>query len=224
MSTPQDDPGTGNNPQGWNPPGGSGQDGRPYGQQPGGQGGGPDSRQNDVGPYGDQAAPRSNYAYPTTGTGPGVAEKGPAPQAVMRAYYLILAAGALYLVSTISSTLMTDAPAMAGGSLSVGLTVMLAVVFAALYVVLAVFIRRGQNWARITATVLACLNAVSTLGTLLLLPLAAQAVEASGQTMPETPALSIALGLLVTALGVAGVVMTYLKPARPFFAPQRLGY
>jgi hypothetical protein len=234
MSTPQDDPGNRNDDaRGWNPPGNAGQDGRQDGRRAagadGGPGGGQDGRygqQHDAGTYGHQAA-RPSYAYPSTAAGPGdtgAAGKGPAPREVMRAYYLILAAGALYLVSTITSTLTTEVPAMAGASVGVGLSVVFAVVFAAIYVVLAVFIRRGQNWARITATVLASLNVVSTVGTLLLLPLAARALEAGGQSMPETPVLSIALGLLVTALGVAGVVMTYLKPARPYFAPQRLGY
>ena len=211
MSTPQDNPGTGQNDgRGWNPPGADGSSQpSPYSQQS---------------PYGYQAAQPSGYAYPTSAGAAGPVEKGPAPKEVMRAYYLILAAGVLYLLSSLISALTTEVPDVAGASFGLGLTVVFAVLFAAVYVVLAIFIRKGQNWARITATVLAALNVVITLGTLLLLPLASQAAAAGGQTMPETPALSMALSVLVMLVGAAGVVMTYLKPARPYFAPQRLGY
>lgn len=223
MSTPHNDQGPGNNAQGWNPPGGASQDGRQAGQQYGQQYG----QQDSSGPYGYQPAQPSSYAYPTSGNiadGSDAPGKGPAPKEVMRAYYLILAAGVAYLVSSITSALLIDMPEMAGGSFGVGIRLVFAVVFAAVYVVLALFIRRGQNWARITATVLAALNVVSTVGSLLLLPIINQAAEASGTVVPETPVISTALGLLVMLLGVAGVVMTYLKPARPYFAPQRLGY
>ncbi|WP_104116386.1 DUF4282 domain-containing protein [Arthrobacter sp. B1805] len=221
MSTPQDNPnGQGSGPA-WNPAGANGgsqgpdhQSGqpRPYGQQ------------NDGGQYGYQAAQPSGYAYPTSGGDPDASGKGPAPREVERAYYLILAAGVLTLLSSIISALTAEVPDLPGASVGVVVGLVFAVLFAAVYVVLAIFIRKGQNWARITATVLATLNALFVLGGLLLLPLATQAAEASGQSMPETPVVSTALGVIVMVLGLAGVIMTYLKPARPYFAPQKLGY
>ncbi|MCU1632728.1 MAG: hypothetical protein JWM61_1380 [Micrococcaceae bacterium] len=227
MSTPQDTPGNRNDDgQAWNPPGGNGSGHSPDGQQGKGQQAQPTpyGRQDVGSPYGYQAAQPSGYAYPSSGGDAGRTEKGPAPKEVMRAYYLILAAGAAYLVSSIISSLTAEIPDMAGASLGVGVGLVFAVLFAAVYVVLAVFIRKGQNWARITATVLATLNVLLVLGGLLLLPIANRAVEASGQTIPPISGFSTALDILVMLLGVAGVVMTYLKPARPYFAPQRLGY
>lgn len=220
-STPQDKPSAEGDGQGWNPPGSNGGDQYPCRQQ--GQAGPPD-QQNDGGPYSYQAAQASGYAYPTSGGGVSPAMKGAAPKEVMRAYYLILAAGVAYLLSAIISTLTNEIAGGAGASLGVGIGLVFAVVAAAIYVVLAIFIRKGQNWARITATVLAALNVLSILSSLLLLDLASQAAEANGLSMPQTSGLSIALGVIVMLLGVAGVVMTYLKPARPYFAPQKLGY
>ena len=210
MSTPQDN----RNGQGWNSPG-AGQDRQgqqsPYGQSS-------DSM------YSYPGTQPSGYAYPSQAGEPGRSAKEPAPKEVERAYYLILAAGVLSLLGSILSTLTTRVPDVAGASLGVGLGILFAVISTAIYVVLAVFIRRGQNWARITATVLAALSVLSTLSTFLLLPMTEQMAEASGTAIPETPALTIALGVVVTLLGVAGVAMTYLKPARPYFKPKQLGY
>jgi hypothetical protein len=209
MSTPQDNP----NGHGWNAPG-TGDDGHgqqdPYGQQHWGN----------QGNYGYQAPAPPGYAYPGQGGDLTQSGKGPAPKEVERAYQLILAAGVLYLLSSVLSSLLTEVPDMAGASIGVGL----GIAVAAVYVVLAVFIRKGHNWARITATVLAALNVLSVLSTLLLLPMMEQMAESSGQTIPETPGLAIALSVIVMLLGIAGVVMTYLKPARPYFKPRQLGY
>lgn len=221
MSTPQDSQNGQGNGQAWNTPG-AGDAGRipdgqtnrssQYGQQDNG------------GQYGYQAAQPSGYAYPSPAGELGSSGKGPVPTEVQRAYYLILAAGILTLVSSIIQALTTDAAGLPGAAVGVVLGLVFAVIFAAVYVLLAVFIRKGQNWARITATVLAGLNALFVLGGLLLLPIASQAAEASGQTMPETPVVSMALSVVVMALGLAGVIMTYLKPARPYFAPENLRY
>jgi hypothetical protein len=227
MSTPQDNPGTGQGDgQGWNPPGTSGSQtpAGPYGQpgqqgQYGQQGQGQSGQQ---GQYGYQAA--QPYAYPGGGALPQQADKGPAPKEVMRAYYLILAAGALYLVSSVITSLTTDTAGLPGASVGVAFGLVFAAVFTAIYVVLALFIRRGQNWARITATVLAALDVLAVASTLLLMPLASEAAASSGQTIPPTSGLATALSVLVMLLGVAGVVMTWLKPARPYFVPQKLGY
>ncbi|AUZ87962.1 hypothetical protein ACX80U_02670 [Arthrobacter sp. TmT3-37] len=224
MSTPQDDPNGQGNRQGegqpWSAPGtgGTGQGGhvRPgaYGQGDGG------------GRYDYQSAQQpSSYAYPTPPAGgSGPADKGPAPAEVQRAYYLILAAGILYLVASVVSGLTTPVPDAPGASIGVGLGIVFAALFTAVYIVLAVFIRKGHNWARITATVLAGLNVLSVLSSFLLLPLVGQAAEATGQAAVQPSGLSLALSVIVMLLGVAGVVLTYAKPARPYFAPRKLGY
>ncbi|MUK01843.1 hypothetical protein GM708_07775 [Vibrio cholerae] len=216
MSTPQDNPnGQGNN-QAWNPPGGSGQGQTGQQGQPG--------RGPEGGPYGYQAAQPSGYAYPTPGGDVGVTDKGPAPKEVQRAYYLILAAGVVYLLSAILSTLTTEVPDVEGASIGIVIGLVFSAIIAAVYVLLAIFIRKGANWARITATVLTALNVLFTLVGLVLLPLAAEAAESSGQTVVAPSGLSTALGVVVMLLAVAGVVMTYLKPSRPYFAPKKLGY
>ncbi|WP_043441887.1 hypothetical protein [Arthrobacter sp. L77] len=199
MSTPQDTPNGQDNGPAWNAPGAGGTGRNPSSQQ----------------------APSPNYAYPASGA-PGLAEKGPAPKEVQRAYYLILAAGVLHFLSSVVG--VTEIPEGAGSSVQMVSQLLFAALAAAVYVVLAIFIRRGRNWARITATVLAALNVLVTVGGLLLLPLANQAVEASGQEAVPVSGLSITLSVIVLLLGVAGVVLTYLKPARPYFAPQKLGY
>ncbi|PPB49102.1 hypothetical protein C4K88_10340 [Arthrobacter pityocampae] len=201
MSTPQDNPNGQNNGPAWDSPGSAGSGQGPYSQQP----------------------QSPSYAYPTQGA-PGVVEKGPAPKEVDRAYYLILAAGIVYLLVSIISLLTTEVPDVAGAAVGVGIGLVISVIIAALYVLVAVFIRRGRNWARITATVLAALSVLGTLGTLLLVPMLAAAAESSGQAVPETSVISLVSSVLVTLLLVVGVVFTYLKPARPYFAPQRLGY
>lgn len=216
MSTPEDNPTGQGNGQGWNPPGGGSGPGR-YGQ-PGQYGQGND------GQPGYQAAQPSGYAYPTEGGDLGQTDKGPAPKEVMRAYSLIISAGIVYLLASIISVLTADVPDVAGASVGVGIGLVVSALIAAVYVVLAIFIRKGRNWARITATVLAALNVAGFLSSLLLAPMLADVAATSGQTVPATSGLSTALSVVVMLLGVAGVVMTYLKPARPYFAPRKIGY
>ncbi|WP_434995064.1 hypothetical protein [Arthrobacter sp. Ld5] len=209
MSTPQDTPNGQDSGAGWNAPGSAGGQTPPSQQAPS--------------PYGrqDAGAQSPNYAYPTSAA-PGLTEKGPAPKEVQRAYYLILAAGILHFLASILS--LTEIPDGPGAPVQMVFQVLFAALTAAVYVVLAIFIRRGRNWARITATVLMALNVLVTVGGLLLLPLANQAIEASGQEAVPVSGLSIALSVIILILGVAGVVLTYLKPSRPYFAPQKLGY
>ncbi|TYD00206.1 hypothetical protein FQ377_01720 [Arthrobacter echini] len=215
MSTPQDNPGTGRD--GQLPDQGAAQDWT----TPGTTGAGQFDQQGQSGHQGTQP---SGYAYPTSAVDAAPADKGPVPKEVMRAYYLILAAGVVYLLSAILSALTTEVPDVAGASLGVALGLVFAVIMAAVYVLLAVFIRRGRNWARITATVLAALNVVFSLGSLLLLPTLNDFAEANGQQVADSSALPTILGLIVMLLGVIGVIMTYLKPARPYFVQPKLGY
>lgn len=219
MGTPQDEPTSGQD----NGNGHPGRPPRPMGGIPSPAGPGEPGR------YDHSGGRSPAYSYPGSGSFPQQADKGPAPREVMRAYYLILAAGILYLVSAVASALLTDLSEIPGASsaaINTGYAFgfVIAAVITAIYVVLAVFIRRGHNWARVVATILAGLNLVATLFSLLITPLiAAQAAE-MGQPLPETSALSLAVSVIVLLLGLSGVVMTYLSPARPYFAPRPIGY
>ncbi len=193
-------PAYGQNPPayGQNPPPAYGQNLPPaYGQQP---------------PYGYQSAQPSGYAYPSQAALPGTS-KGPAPRNVVIAYWLLIAAGALNLLDNIlrSSDPFRGIPpeqveqlegsGMTAESLAGALTatiIVIALVATAIYVLLAIMIRKGKNWARITATVLAGLSLLGIL--------------AGG------------LGSLAVLLGLAAVVLCYLKPSNEYFAPRTPRY
>jgi hypothetical protein len=193
-------PAYGQNPPayGQNPPPAYGQNPPPaYGQQP---------------PYGYQSAQPSGYAYPSQAALPGK-DRGPAPRNVVIAYWLLIAAGVLNLLDTIlrSGDPLADLPpqqleqlensGMTAESLTGVLTatvIVAALVSTAIYILLAIMIRKGKNWARITATVLAGLSLLGIL--------------AGG------------LGSLIVLLGVAAVVLCYLKPSNEYFAPRTARY
>ncbi len=206
-------PSPGQNPPpayGQNPPPAYGQDApQSYGQNspasPGQQGYGQQ-------PYGYQSAQPSGYAYPGSASMPATA-KGPAPQRVVTAHWLIIAAGVLSLLGAILASIdplaqlspdqltqLEDAgvpPADAAGIVTTTVIV-LGVISTAIYIFLALMIRRGKNWARITATVLAALSVFGIFGGL--------------------------LQALVVLLGIAGVVLCYLKPANEYFKPAAPRY
>ena len=79
-----------------------------------------------------------------------------------------------------------DTAGLPGASVGVAFGLVFAAVFTAIYVVLALFIRRGQNWARITATVLAALDVLAVASTLLLTPLASEAAATSAESAIAT--------------------------------------
>ena len=197
----QNPPAYGQNPPpayGQNPPPAYGQNAPPaYGQQQ---------------PYGYQSAQPSGYAYPSQAALP-TTGKGPAPRNVVIAYWLLIAAGVLNLLASViqSSDPLTgvtpgqreqlEASGMTAESLTGVLTatiIIVAIVATAIYILLAVMIRKGKNWARITATVLAGLSLFG--------------IFAGG------------LGSLSVLLGVAAVVLCYLKPSNEYFAPRTPRY
>lgn len=65
---------------------------------------------------------------------------------------------------------------------------------------------------------------VSTLASLLLTPVLNAQAAGVGQPAVEGSPVAQVMNVVVMLLGIAGVVMTYLKPARPYFAPKPLGY
>ena len=190
-----------------------GQYGQPnqYGQPPLNQYG-----QQPQSPYGYQAPQPSGYAYGGTGQ-PGRGAAGPPPREVMIGYWLILGAGILALINNVL-TFLTSVDVMVEQvnaavppgtefdpetirSLYVVLGLVMSAIGFLLYVLVAVFVRRGKNWARILGTVFA---ALSVLGMLLTLP------------SYFTSVLGMLSGLSTIA-GAVGIVMLYLRPAQPFF-------
>lgn len=179
-----------------------------YGQNPYSQ---PQYGQN---PYAQQNTP-SPYAYPAGQSyaqypgGPGGAVKPPRPREVSMAFWLILAAAALFLVDTFLTAAdpLADMPPEMGQQLSAeGLSpadlagmlsaviVVFGLLFMGLYLLIAFMIRKGRNWARITGTVLAAISL-----------------------------LQVANGPLAVAyvlLGIAGIVLCYLKPSNDYFSPR----
>ena len=170
-------------------------------------------------PYGYQNAQPSGYSYPGNMNQVSVTEKGPAPMEVERAFWLIVAAGVLSFVQSIFSATTTPVEGP-GGSAATVLALVFAAVLTGIYILLAIFIRKGHNWARITATVLAALSVLSYLFGLLSASMLEGSDLLQGQELVTPGPLATIVGVIVMLLGVAGVVMTFLKPARPYFQKQ----
>ncbi|HEY8702729.1 MAG TPA: hypothetical protein VIM08_17460 [Arthrobacter sp.] len=157
-------------------------------------------------PYG-----QSPYAqYPSEQ--PQAAGTSGIPQLVNMSFWLLIGAGIIFVISTLMGTTQLDDPALrssfeqtmknSGGGTDVsyddikgviaGTLVVLAIIGAALYALVAFFVRKGKNWARILGTVFA---ALSVLGL----------------------AQALSLATLGTLAGIAAIVLLYLPAAAPYF-------
>jgi hypothetical protein len=176
----------------------------PYGQQPSY---GQNPPQYGQPPYGQQPYGQSPYAqYPSeqaTGGTAGV------PQSVNRAFWMIIAAGALTLLSTLLSISTLDDPATrqifedqiraSGQNIAfedikgflIGTIIVFALIIAGLYALVAINVRKGKNWARILGTVFAALSIFSVL--------------------------PLGLNTLAVILGIAAIVLLYMPAASPYF-------
>lgn len=181
--------------------------------------------QKPASPYSYQAAQPAGYAYPSSARMPEAA-RPPLPKEVNLAFWLIIAAGVLNFISTLVGSGTTSGPASLAAA-GIGIAVVVGVVTTGIYVLLAIFIRKGQNWARITATVLAAISLLLlVMSSLTLAALQGNAevqAQLGGQDL-QPSGLSIALNILVVLLGVAGVVMCWLKPSNRYFKPQQITY
>ncbi|WP_024365612.1 hypothetical protein [Arthrobacter sp. TB 26] len=135
------------------------------------------------------------------------------PKLVNTAFWLIVASGAVWVISLLLAIGTLDSPAMrdmfeqqmaaSGAEIRyedlrgalVGSIVVFAVISAGLYALVALNVRKGKNWARILGTVFAALSIFS------LYPLS--------------------LGTLAVLLGIAGIVMLYLPATSPYFSKQQ---
>ena len=172
--------------------------------------------------YGYQAAQPSGYPHPGS---TGAAAKGPRPREVMISFWLLVAAGVLSLINNIVAALNPEGYVSAqqerdfeaqGLSLDEvlpvfsGALVVMGLLALGVYLLVAFFIRKGSNWARILGTVLAALSLVPFLFSLLGNP----------------ASLFLGTGLLYTAvnlLGYAAIILLWLTPSRPYFSGSRGG-
>ncbi|MCU1517829.1 MAG: hypothetical protein JWQ75_2550 [Pseudarthrobacter sp.] len=166
-------------------------------------------------PFGQQYG-QSPYAQQPSGQ-PGATDSNGVPKLVNISFWLLIGAGIVFVISMLMGLTTLDDPAMrrtfedamqsggaAGGEISyedlkgviAGTLVVFAIIGAALYALVAFFIRKGKNWARILGTVFAALS---------LLGLAQQP----------------SLGTLSTLAGIAAIVLLYLPAAAPYFRKQQ---
>ena len=155
------------------------------------------------------------WDYNTGFSPPTRPEKPAVPRVVQLGILLILAAAAMQVLGTIvtlmgqSPTLrdrvdaqiqsQPDMPANMGDILQntvLAAAVVMTALFVACYVLIACFIRRGMNWARIAGTVLALLSMYVLFRT----------------SLPLDTAI-----LLRVIFGFVGVLLCYLGPSRYFF-------
>jgi len=167
-------------------------------------------------PYGQQPYGQSPYAqYPSEQ--PQAAGSNGVPQLVNISFWLLIAAGVVYVISLLMGIGMLDDPqirkafdeAMRGSGSSgaqfafddfkgflAGSLVVIALIGAGLYALVAFFVRKGRNWARILGTVFAALSIVGLFG------------------MPS-------IGTLGTLAGIAAIVLLYLPASAPYFRKQQ---
>jgi hypothetical protein len=169
---------------------------QPYGQQP------PQ--------FGKSGYGQSPYAqYPSEQPSP----PGEAHKRVNLAFWLLIASGAVWLLSVLLTIGLIDTPALrqqfeeqmaASGTqvdfnsikgVIIGTIVVVAIIGAGLYALVAFNVRKGKNWARILGTVFAALSLLS--------------------LFPLGP------GTLAAVLGIAGIVLLYLPDTSPYFQKRQ---
>lgn len=164
----------------------------------------------------DQASPFDGY--PSTPDGPGfqTTEPGPPPPPVANAVKLMMLRSALSLLGllalfgtrgSLKEEILKADPTLNSNKLDTALTVaisvgiVVALVFTALYVLLALQVRKGKSWARIVTLVLALLAVLS---------------ELSSLTQPATGLIRL-LGVVELAIDIAIIVLLMLRPAAEYF-------
>jgi hypothetical protein len=163
--------------------------------------------------YGQQPYGQSPYAqYPSEQPQP--AGKDGVPQLVNISFWLLIASAAIFVISMLLGLTQLDDPVFrqtfeqqvegTGAGVTyedikgfiAGTLVVFAILGAGLYLLVAFFIRKGKNWARILGTVFAALSIFGLFG------------------VPS-------LGTVGTLLGIAAIVLLYLPAAAPYFRKQQ---
>ncbi|MGO4251437.1 hypothetical protein AB4Y81_04135 [Paenarthrobacter sp. TAF1] len=170
-----------------------------------GQPAAPQYGQTGASPYGQAPQYGQDTNWPSQQPGPATV-----PQMVNIAFWLIVGAGAIWLISILISMAALNDPSFrsmfedqmsAGGAADVrfedvqgfivGVMIALGVIGAGLYALVAINVRKGKNWARILGTVLAALSIFA------LVPLS--------------------LATLSALLGIVAIVLLYLPASAPYF-------
>ncbi|MGG5175210.1 hypothetical protein ACQQCD_09345 [Pseudarthrobacter sp. J1763] len=171
-------------------------------------------QQNQYGAPQQYGQPGQQAAWPSAATsGAATGTKGPVPQKVNLAFWLIIAAGVLSLIGAIvagaSANTAAGREALANQMGAQGdpetinsvlsavapMLIVFGIIGLGLYVLVAFFVRKGANWARILGTVFAVLS-LSYLGSGLIY-------------------------ILSMVLGIAAIVLIWLKDSAPWFRKQQ---
>lgn len=164
-------------------------------------------------PFGQQYGQSPYAQYPSEQ--PQATGSSGLPQLVNISFWLLIASGVIYVISMLIGVGQLDDPLMrstfedamrsggAGGEFSyedikgvlAGTLVVFAIIGAALYALVAFFVRKGKNWARILGTVFAGLSVFG---------------------LFQVPS----IGTLGTLMGIAAIVLLYLPAAAPYFRKQ----
>ncbi len=170
--------------------------------------------------YGQQTPPAYGQNAPQYGQSPYAQypseqpqAPGAVPQLVNTSFWLIVAAGALWVISMLVSLGTLDTPAVrdmfeqqmatSGAQVDfesikgvlIGTIVVFALISAGLYALVAFNVRKGKNWARILGTVFAALSIFN------IIPLS--------------------LATLAALVGIAAIVLLYLPAASPYFQKRQ---
>jgi len=147
--------------------------------------------------------------------------RGPAPSSVVNAVRLMYLSAVLGIIGLVATFATKDAlrdsikesqPELTGSELdlavniALGFAVALGVVFTVLWLVLASFVRKGRNWARIVTWIVAGIGVLSVVGIF-------------GQ-----PALNIVLALVGVIIDIAIIVLLAIKPSSEYFSSSRPRY
>ena len=159
--------------------------------------------------------PSDQPGYP-----PAPATRGTPPTEVLRAVQLMFLRVALGVLNTLVAFLSADSikdsirendPTLtpdkvdAAYAVAVGITVFFGLVFAVLYVLLAIQVRKGKNWARIVTWVLAGLGVLGGLLSLL----------------GDGTGLEKGLGVIILLVDAAIIVLLAMKPSNEYFAARK---
>lgn len=165
-------------------------------------------------PFGQQYGQSPYAQYPSEQ--PVATGSNGVPQMVNISFWLLIAAGVIFVISMLVGIGQLDDPLMrstfeeamrSGGAAGevpyesikdviAGTLVTFAIIGAALYALVAIFVRKGKNWARILGTVFAALSIFG---------------------LFQVPN----IGTLGTLMGIAAIVLLYLPAVAPYFRKQQ---
>lgn len=157
-------------------------------------------------------AESAGFSGSTAGAG---GSAGVVPKQVNAAFWLYIASAVLSLIALIigvatvgslksaiqqqgstNGQQMSDSAVNAAIGVSITLTVIFGILYIAAYVIFAIFMRRGANWARIVLLIVTVLSLFGVLG-------------------------GYGTGALRLILGVIATILIFLKPANEYFRSSR---